>query len=118
VGVGGAVAGGGFGPARVGGGRGGPVLEGAVRPLVVVVAGEGVQQGLQVGEGGGLGVLGGQPFLQGLPEPLHFALGLGVVRLPVLLRDAQAAQLVLEAVAAALPAGQAGGEHHRVIGQG
>jgi hypothetical protein len=89
-----------------------------VRPLGVVDAGEGVQELLEFGEGGGLGRLGGQPFLQGLPEPLDLALGLGVVRAAVLLIDAEAAQLVLEAVAAAAAAGVPGGEHHSVAGQG
>ena len=59
VGVAGAVAGGGFGPGRVGGGGGGPVRQGPVRPLVVVDAGEGIEEGLELGEGGGLGRLGG-----------------------------------------------------------
>jgi len=36
----------------------------------------------------------------------------------VLLRDVQAAQLGFEGVAAALAAGQAGGEHHAVVGEG
>jgi hypothetical protein len=50
VGVGGAVAGGGFGPGGVRGGRGCAVLQGPVRPLVVVIAGELVELGLQSGE--------------------------------------------------------------------
>jgi hypothetical protein len=54
-------------------------------------SGEGVQQGLQGGEAGGLGMLGGQPVFQGLLEPLRLALGLGVVGAAVLLPDAQAA---------------------------
>ncbi len=40
VGVGGPAAGGGFGPGRVGGGGGGPVLKRPVRAAGVVVAGE------------------------------------------------------------------------------
>jgi hypothetical protein len=55
VGVAGPVAGGGFGTRLVGSGGGGPVGQGAVRPLVVVDGGEVVQQGLELGEGGGLG---------------------------------------------------------------
>ena len=55
--------GGGLGSGGVGEGGGGPV-EGAVRSVGVVVLGEGVQLGLQVGQGGG-GGLAGQPFLQG-----------------------------------------------------
>ena len=76
VAVGGPVAGGGFGPGGVGGGWGGAVRQGAVRPLGVVDGGEGVQEGLELGEGGGLGRLGGEPGLEGLPEPLDLALGL------------------------------------------
>ena len=68
--------------------------QGPVRAAGVVVAGEGVQQGLELGDGDGPG-LGCQPFLQGLPEPLDLALRLGMVRLAVLLGDAQAAQFVL-----------------------
>ena len=37
-----------------------------------------------------------------------------MIRLPVLLFHAEAAQLILQAVAAALAAGEAGGEHHPV----
>jgi hypothetical protein len=55
-----------------------------VRPLVVVVGGEGVELGLQAGEVSG-GGLGGEPFLDGLLEPLDLALGLRVVGLAVLL---------------------------------
>ncbi len=118
VGVGGAVAGAGFRAGGVGGGRGHAAGEGAVRALVVVDAGEGVQQGLEVGEGGGLDGLGAEPVLHGLLESFDFPLGLGVVRLAVLLLYAEAAQLVLEGVAAASAAGQAGGEDHAVVGQG
>ena len=89
-----------------------------MRPAGVVDAGEGVQQGLELGEGGGLVRLGAEPVLHGLLEALDLALGLGVVRLAVLLLDAEAAQLVLEGVAAAFAAGQAGGEDHAVVGQG
>jgi hypothetical protein len=42
----------------------------------------------------------------------------GWLGLPFFWGDAEAAQLVLEAVAAALAAGQAGGEDHAVVGQG
>src|SRR5262249_8586509 len=75
VGVGGPGAGCGRGPGGVGGGRGLAVRQGPVRPLGVVVAGEGVQEGLELADGAGLGWLGGQPLLQGLPEPLGLALG-------------------------------------------
>jgi hypothetical protein len=78
VGVGAPVAGGGLGPGGIRGGGGGPAGQGLVRPLVVVAGGEGVQEGLELGEVSGLGVLGGEPFLEGLLEPLGFALGLGL----------------------------------------
>ena len=76
VGVAFPVAGGGLGPGGAGGGGGGPAGQGAVRPAGVVAGGERIQQGLQPGEVSGLGVLGGQPFLQGLLEPFDLALGL------------------------------------------
>jgi hypothetical protein len=69
VGVGGAVAGGGFGTGGVNGGGDGAVGQGAVGPLVVVGDGEGAGEFLQLGEGSGLGGLGGQPVLEGLLEP-------------------------------------------------
>jgi hypothetical protein len=55
-----------------------------VRPLVVVGRGELVEQGLQVGDGGGLVGLGAQPVLRRLGEPLHLAAGRGVVNTIVL----------------------------------
>ena len=61
------------------------------------------QQCLQLGEGGRR-LAGREPFLEGLLEPLDLALGLGMVRLAVLLGDAQAAQFGLQAVAAAFAA--------------
>ena len=84
----------------------------------VAGAGEGVEQGLKVREGGGLARLGAEPVLHGLLEPLGLALGLGVVRLAVLLGDAESAQLVLQGVAAAPAACEAGGEDHAAVGQG
>ena len=78
VGVGAAVAGDGFGPGVIGGGGGGLLGQGPVRPVVVIGAGEGVQESLQLADGGGLGVLGAEPFLGGLLEPFDFALGLGL----------------------------------------
>jgi hypothetical protein len=41
-----------------------------VGPLGVVDAGEGVEQGLELGEGGGLSGLGAEPILHGLLEAL------------------------------------------------
>ena len=45
-----------FGPSRVGGVRGRPVQQRAVGPVLVVVLAEGIEQGLQLGDG--LGLLG------------------------------------------------------------
>jgi hypothetical protein len=42
----------------VDGGGGGPVGQGSVRPLIVVDHGEGIEEGLQPGDGGGLAGLG------------------------------------------------------------
>src|SRR5580700_12111817 len=94
-----------LGPGVVGGERCLAVGQGAVQAAGVVVGGEGIQEFLELGEVSGLG-LGGEPFLQGLPESLDLALGLGVVRAAVLLPDPQAAQLVLQGVAAASAAGE------------
>ena len=82
VGVGGPVAGAGFGPGGVGGGGGGPVRQRAVRAAGVAGDGEGVRQGLEFLEGGGLTRLGAEPVLEGLLEPLDFPLGLGWFGLP------------------------------------
>jgi hypothetical protein len=57
----------GFGSGGVGGGRGGVVGQGAVGTVVVVGLDEGVELGLQVGEGGGAGLVG-EPFFEGLVE--------------------------------------------------
>jgi hypothetical protein len=65
-----------------------------VRAPCVVDACEDVELGLELGEGGGLAGLGAEPLLHGLLEAFRLALGLGVVRLAVLLLDAKAAQLV------------------------
>ena len=86
--------------------------------MVVVLVGEGVEQGLQLVDGGGLGGLGAEPFLHGLLEAFDLAAGGGVVGAGVLLHHVQASQFVLEGVAAAFAAGQAGGEDHAVVGQG
>jgi hypothetical protein len=71
VGVG-VVAGGGLGlgEGAVDGRGGGPVRQGSVRPVVVVVVGEGVEQGLQLCDGAGLVGLGGQPLVEGLLDGL------------------------------------------------
>jgi hypothetical protein len=93
-------AGDGLGPGGVDGGWSGAVRERSVRPLVVAVAGERVEQSLELADGGG-GRLAGQKFLEGLLEPSSPCLGSGVVRLAVLLVDTEAAQLGFQAVAAA-----------------
>jgi hypothetical protein len=61
--------------------------------------------------------LGAQPGLHGLLDAFDLAAGGGVVWPGVLLHYVHAAQFGLEAVAATLAAGQAGGEHHPVVGQ-
>src|ERR1700722_1504554 len=91
VGAGGTVAGDGFGPGCAGGGGGRPAGQGEMRPLLVVIGGEGIEEVLELGDGG-VGSLGGQPFLQALPEPLDLPLGLGVIGVAVLLPDPEAAQ--------------------------
>jgi tricorn protease len=48
-----------------------------LRAVGVVLLGEGVQEGLELGEGGGLARLGAEPFLEGLLESLDFPLGSG-----------------------------------------
>jgi hypothetical protein len=53
----------------------------------------------------------------GLLEAFDLAAGGRVVGSGVLLGDAQAAQLGFQGVAAAFAAGEAGGEHHAVVGQ-
>ena len=63
--------------------------------LGVVVGGEGIQLGLQAGEGGG-GVLAGEPFLQGLVEAFGFPTGLRVVGAAVGQADAQGGQLAFQ----------------------
>ena len=92
VGVGSRSAGAGFGAGGVGGGGGGAVRQGPVRAVVVVGGDEAVEQGLELGDGGRLDRLGGQPFLEGLLEAFDLAAGGRVVRAGVLLGDAQAAQ--------------------------
>ena len=108
----GVVVGGGLGAGGIDLGRPATV-EGAVLAPLVVVGGELVEQGLEGGEvlRGGPGM---EPLLEGPVETLDLALGLGVVRGAVLLRDAELEQLDLEGVRA-LPV--AGGEHESVVRQ-
>ena len=65
----------------------------------------------------GRGGVGGEPAFEGLVEAFDFAAGRRMVRSLVLLDDGEAVEEVFEPVAAALAAGQSGGEHHPVIGQ-
>jgi hypothetical protein len=53
--------------------RGRTAAKGPVGPLVVVVAGEAVELGLEVGDGPGLGLLLGEPALEGLVEAFDLA---------------------------------------------
>jgi hypothetical protein len=85
-------------------------------PLVVVVD-ELVEQGLELADGRRLAALGAEPAFEGLLEAFDLAAGGGVVGSGVLLDDAEAAEFGLEAVAAPLAAGEAGGEDHAVVGQ-
>ena len=78
----------------------------------------GCEERLEFGDGLRLVALGRQPALERLLEPLDFPAGRGVVGPGVLLGDTEAAQLGLQAVAAAFAAGEAGGEDHAVVGQG
>ncbi len=69
--------------------------ERAVRAVVVVVVGEGVELVLQFGERGGC-VVDGEVALDDLVEWLHLAAGLGVIRTWVAGGDAQRGEAVLE----------------------
>ena len=82
------------------GDRGGEPLQCPVGSKLVVDALEAVELGLQLDDGGG-GGLGSEPALQGLVEAFDLALGLRMVRMAVLLRDAEVGDQVFEAVAAA-----------------
>ena len=82
------------------GDRGGEPLQCPVGSKLVVDALEAVELGLQLDDGGG-GGLGGEPALQGLVEAFDLALGLRMVRMAVVLRDAEVGDQVFEAVAAA-----------------
>lgn len=84
---------------------------------MVVFVGEGVELGLELGEGGGFGLFL-QPAFEGLVEAFDFPAGGGVVGGGVDLADLQAAEFGFEAVASAAAAGQPGGEDHAVVGEG
>jgi hypothetical protein len=89
-------------------------VQGAMRPLGVVVAAEGVELGLELSQGPGPRS-GGEPALEGLVEPLHLAAGLGVVGPGVPEPDPSLVQGHLQGHAA-LAAGAAG-EHRAVIAE-
>ena len=116
VDVGAVVFGGCFGEPVVGGGWG-CAAEAAVGPVVVVVAGEFVDEALELVEVVGAG-LGFEPFLEGLLETFDFPAGGGVVGCRVLLFGAEVSEAGLEGVAAAFPAGEAGRVDHGVVGEG
>ena len=89
----------GFGSGLVGVFGGGVAWVGAVGSLGVVDGGEGVEQGLQFGQGG-RSWSGGEPAFEGLVEAFDFALGLWVVGVAVFLGDAQGGQEAFEVVVA------------------
>jgi len=106
----------GFGAAGVDHCWGGSVGQGAVGAAVVVFVDEGVELGLEFGDGGGAG-LAGEPFFEGLVEAFDFPAGGGVVRGGVDVVDAEAVEFGFEGVASAFAAGEAGGEDHAVVGE-
>ena len=96
-----------FGSCLVGDGGGGVVVERAVWAVVVVDLDETAEmKGLQLGDGGRLG-LGAEPSFEGLLEAFDFAAGGWMVRSRVLLDDVQADQFGFEGVTATTPAGVA-----------
>ena len=117
VGVAAAVGGGGFGAGGVGDGGGGPLGEGAVRSLGVVDADEAVEEGLELGDGGGLVGLGASQVFRvcwnrsTLPQVVGW---LGREFFCMMPRRRSSASKPLRPP---LAAGQAGGEHHAVVGQ-
>nr|WP_254902513.1 hypothetical protein [Mycobacterium simiae] len=95
---------------------GGAATAGAVGAHGVVVLGEGVELGLEVGDTGRWG-LAVQPFFEGLVEAFDLAAGLGVVGPGVFEDDAQGGQFGLQGSAPAGAGGVSGGEDHAVVGQ-
>lgn len=88
-------------------------------PAVVVLVDEGVDEVLELRDGGGLFGLGSEPLLQGLLEPFDFAAGGRVAGSGVLLDHVPGPKLDFEAVAAssASETCQAGCVDHAVVGQ-
>lgn len=120
VGVVDAVGGGcGFGVGGVDRGGGGPVWQGPVGSAVVVFVDELLQELLQIGEGGWLVGLCSELFLECLLEPLHLALGLGVVGSAVLLGDPEVVQVGFQCGASTLAAAtcEADGVDDAVVGE-
>ena len=115
VDVGAVVFGGCFGETLVGSGWS-CAAEGSVGPVVVVVAGEFVEEALEFVEAVGAG-LGGEVFFEGLLETFDFSAGGGVVGRGVLLFGAEVSEAGFEGVAASFPAGEAGGVDHGVVGE-
>ena len=77
-----------------------PAPDASVRSLLVVGLAEGIELGLQLDERP-RGRLLAEPALEGPMEAFDLALGLGMVRGPVLLADAEVGEQVLEGVVAA-----------------
>ncbi len=91
----------------------GASADGPVRPLLVVGTAEGIELGLQLGEGARSGLLP-EPALERLVEALDLALGLGMPGCSVPLADAEPGEQVLEGVVAA---GEARGVDRAVVGE-
>jgi hypothetical protein len=94
------------------------VWQGAVGSAVVVLVDEGLEQGLELGEGGGLDGLGAEPLLHRLLEAFDLAAGGGVAGAGVFLDDVESSEFVFEGVTSAAAAGESGGVDHAVVGQG
>ena len=90
-----------------------------MRSSVVVLGGEGLDEGVELRDRGGLGRLGAEPFLQGLLEAFGLAAGGGVSWAGVLLGDVAAGEFGFEGVLASLTAvaGQSDGVDHAVVGE-
>ena len=90
----------GFGQCGVGLGWCAAFGQGAVGAVRCCRVAEGVEQGLQLGDGRRGGVVAVEPAFEGLVEAFDFALGLRVAGVAVFLGDAQAGQEAFEVVVA------------------